>query len=140
MPKRSAAIRLRLAGLSGRHELVCIILHDPREERLPRAGLVRVSDPERPGGTLLVNSNSGRTRARVRRAWAARAARLEHNLRSGGADVVWMRTDRDPLRTLMQFFSGRAAAASHGTFSGRVAAASHSVFSGRAAAGRSGSS
>ena len=97
-----------LSNLSRRHDLVTAILHDPREESLPRAGLIRVRDPEA-ARTLLVNSNSARTRARYRRAWAARAATLERSLRSVGSDVLWMRTDRDPLQTLMRFFHSRSA-------------------------------
>jgi len=100
--------RGRLRRLSRLHDVVCVVLHDPREESLPRAGLVRVQDPEEPGHTLLVDSSSARTRARFRRAWALRAASLERGLRATGADVVWMRTDRDPLGTLTHFFHSRA--------------------------------
>lgn len=104
----SAGARSPLSNLSRRHDLVTAILHDPREESLPRAGLIRVRDPET-ARTLLLNSNSARTRARYQRAWSARAANLEHNLRSAGSDVLWMRTDRDPLQTLMRFFHSRSA-------------------------------
>ncbi len=107
---RSAGLRSPLSPLSNlakRHDLVTAILHDPREESLPRAGLVRVRDPEA-ARSLLVNSNSARTRARYRRAWASRAATLERSLRSVGSDVLWMRTDRDPLQTLMRFFHSRS--------------------------------
>ncbi len=96
-----------LSNLAQRHDLVTAILHDPREESLPRAGLVRVRDPEA-ARTLLVNSNSARVRASYRQAWAARAATLERSLRSVGSDVLWMRTDRDPLQTLMRFFHSRS--------------------------------
>ena len=97
-----------LSKLAQRHALVSVILHDPREERLPRAGLVRVRDPEA-SRSLLVNSNSARTRLRYRQAWTAHATTLERNLRSAGSDVLWMRTDRDPLQTLTQFFHRRSA-------------------------------
>ena len=101
-----------LVRLARERDLVCAILHDPREEQLPRVGLVRVEDPEC-SGTLLLNTNSASVRARYRRAWATRAATLERSLRSSGADVFWLRTDRDPLQTLMHFFRGRAGNASH---------------------------
>lgn len=104
----STGIRSPLSSLARGHDLVTAILHDPREESLPRAGLVRVQDPEA-ARTLLVNSNSARTRARYRRAWAARAASLERSLRSFGSDVLWLRTDRDPLQTLTRFFHSRSA-------------------------------
>lgn len=97
-----------LGNLARRHDLVSMILHDPREERLPRAGLVRLRDPEG-SRSVLFDTSSAAARARYRRAWAARAVRLERSLRSSGSDVLWMRTDRDPLLTLMRFFHRRAA-------------------------------
>jgi uncharacterized protein (DUF58 family) len=97
-----------LANLARRHDLVSMILHDPAEERLPRAGLVRLRDPEG-SRSLLLNTNSAKVRARYRRAWASRAAGLERSLRAEGSDVLWLRTDRDPLQTLMRFFQQRAA-------------------------------
>ncbi|MCZ6463148.1 MAG: DUF58 domain-containing protein [Proteobacteria bacterium] len=98
-----------LLALSRRHDVVCAVLYDPREESLPSVGLVRVEDPERPGRTQVLHTGRKRARARYRRAWAARCAALERALRSAGCDVVWMRTDRDPLRTWMHFFEQRAA-------------------------------
>lgn len=98
-----------LTSLNQRHDIVSIVLYDPREESLPRAGLIRVADPESPGETWLLNSNRARSRSRYRRAWAARAAALERTLRAAGSEVVWLRSDRDPLRTLARFFRARAA-------------------------------
>jgi len=105
-----AGRRSLLSKLARRHALVSAILHDPKEEILPRAGLVRVRDPES-NRRLLVNSNSARTRLRYRQAWRARATTLEHDLRAAGSDVLWLRTDRDPLQTLMRFFHTRSARA-----------------------------
>ena len=102
-------ISTSLARLAKRHDLVCGILHDPREEHLPRAGLIRVTDPEAPERSLLLNSNARKVRAAYRRSWALRASTLEHTLRTTGGDVLWLRTDRDPLQTLMHFFHSRAA-------------------------------
>jgi len=103
-----ALLPASLPDLAKRHDLVSVVLHDPREEALPRAGLVRVRDPEA-SRSLLLNSGSARVRERYRRAWALRAASLERGLRTAGSDVLWLRTDRDPLRTLMAFFQRRAA-------------------------------
>jgi len=36
-------------------------------------------------------------------------ARLETELRRGGAEIVWLRTDRSPIHTLGRFFQERAA-------------------------------
>jgi uncharacterized protein (DUF58 family) len=99
----------RLRAVARRHELVCIALFDPREERIPPVGLVRLADPERPGRTLVLDSSSRRVRDRYRWAWAARRAALGRSLRAAGADVLWLRSDRDPLRVLVDYFRRRAA-------------------------------
>ena len=98
----------RLVALGRGHDLVSIALYDPREESLPKAGLLRLIDPERPGRTLLLNSNSARARTRYQRACRARRRTLDRLLRGAGSDVLWLRTDRDPLRALMHFFRQRS--------------------------------
>jgi len=100
-----------LAALARRHDLVSIALYDPREASLPHVGLVRLEDPERPGRTSVLDTGRASVRIAHRRAWARRVQMLERTLRSAGSDVVWMRTDRDPLGTLMHYFRRRAARA-----------------------------
>ncbi|MGH0037319.1 MAG: DUF58 domain-containing protein [Myxococcota bacterium] len=107
--RRGEGWRAALAALAGRHEVVSIVLYDPGEAALPGVGLVRMEDPERPGRVCVLDSGRPAVRARYRRAWAARSQALESTLRSQGSDVLWMRTDRDPLHTLMHYFHRRAA-------------------------------
>ncbi len=109
--RRSNGAAASLAALAGRHEAISIVVYDPREVSLPRVGLLRVGDPERPGRTRVIDTRRKAVRARHRRAWAARSRELERALRSAGSDVVWMRTDRDPLKILMHYFHRRAARA-----------------------------
>ena len=97
-----------LAGLGKRHHLVSIVLHDRREDALPRVGLVRLEDPERPGRTLLLNTNSERARSRYAKACSTRRLALERSLRALRSDVVWLRTDRDPLHVLSHYLRERA--------------------------------
>jgi uncharacterized protein (DUF58 family) len=97
-----------LAALARRHEIVAAILHDPREEELPRAGRVRLDDPERPGRALVIDTGDAGARARYRAACAARRRALELGLRSRRIDVLWLHTGRDPLRALVRFFGARA--------------------------------
>ena len=104
-----------LVRLARRHDVVAAAIEDPRELELPAAGAFRVGDAERGGRTLLLRSDPG-TRERYRSAAAARRRGLERALRSDGADVLWLRTDRDPLRALARFFEARPGRA------GRVAA------------------
>ncbi len=104
----SAALREELADVSRRHDLVAAILVDPREFSLPRVGPVRIADPERPGRTLVLNTSSRRTRTRYLAACAERRRRLAASLRRVGADLVWLRTDQNPLYVLGRFFNERA--------------------------------
>jgi uncharacterized protein (DUF58 family) len=108
------ALRSSLVATSRRHELLSIVFSDPREAALPRVGLVRMSDPERPGSSVLVDSGSARVRERHAKAWALRRRSLERGLRAVGSDVLWLRTDRDPLRSLMIYFAKRASGARGG--------------------------
>ena len=100
-----------LAHVARRHDLVASVLHDPREDTLPNAGPLRLEDPEQPGRRALLDSSSRRVRERYHAACQARRHGLERLLRRRGLDVLWMRTDRDPLGALLSFFQshpGRA--------------------------------
>jgi uncharacterized protein (DUF58 family) len=98
-----------LAFLSRRHDVVAAVLVDPREILLPRAGVVRIADPEAPGLTLVLDTGSGRARSRYLTACAERRRRLLAWLRRAGAEPVWLRNDRSPLHPLGRFFRERAA-------------------------------
>jgi uncharacterized protein (DUF58 family) len=94
-----------LAGLSRRHDLVAVVVEDPRERALVSAGGVRLADPEGAGRLLL----GTRRRRRVLYAAAAEARRemLARRLRAEGADLIWLETNGDPLRALARFFRAR---------------------------------
>ena len=108
-PRAASSPWSALAALAARHELVSVVLHDPREAELPAVGSVRVADPERPGRTLLLRTGSAAARARYRAAAAARREALERRLRAAGADVLWLRGGCDPLPPLLHFFAARSA-------------------------------
>jgi uncharacterized protein (DUF58 family) len=97
-----------LARLARRHDMVLAVTQDPRELELPAAGAFRAGDPEAPGPALLLRSD-GRARERYREAAAARRRALERALRADGADLLWLRTDHDPLHALARFFARRPA-------------------------------
>jgi uncharacterized protein (DUF58 family) len=99
---------LTLARLARRHDVVAAIVVDPREEELPAAGTLLVGDAERPGPRLRLPTGA-RARERYRAAAARRRTALERTLRASGADLLWLRTDRDPLRALARFFARRPA-------------------------------
>jgi uncharacterized protein (DUF58 family) len=100
--------RVRLAGLARRHDVVAAVVLDPREEELPACGPLRLVDAERPGRPLVIDAGSRSVRERYRAACHARARALERRLRADGADLVRLRSDRDPLPALVRFFQAHA--------------------------------
>jgi uncharacterized protein (DUF58 family) len=100
--------RARLAALARRNDVVAALVGDPREEELPASGPLRLVDAERPGRPLVIDAGSRLVRARYRAACLARRGALERRLRAGGADLVRLRSDRDPLPALARFFQAHA--------------------------------
>jgi uncharacterized protein (DUF58 family) len=97
-----------LADLGRRHDLVAAIPLDPRELSLPRVGVVRIADPESPDRVFVLDTRSRRARRRYLAACEARRQRIALRLRRVGAELVWLRTDRNPLYPLGRFFNERA--------------------------------
>jgi uncharacterized protein (DUF58 family) len=104
----TGALRRELAALARENDVIAAVVVDPREQALVAAGRVRLRDAERGDRRLLLTTGS----ARARRAFAAEAARwraqLARDLRSAGADCLWLRSDRSPLFALARFFQERA--------------------------------
>jgi uncharacterized protein (DUF58 family) len=101
-------VRLELRRLARRHDVVAAVVEDPRDLELPAAGSLRVADAERGGRALWLRTDPA-TREHYRAAAGARRRLLERKLRTAGADLLWLRTDRDPLRALAHFFERRPA-------------------------------
>jgi uncharacterized protein (DUF58 family) len=101
-------LRRELAALARENDVIAAAVVDPREQDLVAAGGARLRDAERGGDTLVLATGS----PRVRRAFAAEAARwraqLARDLRSAGADCLWLRSDRSPFFALARFFQERA--------------------------------
>lgn len=97
------------AELGRSHDVVSIVVVDPRECALPRVGRVRVRDPENPARTWLLETSSDRARERYERARTERERVLRSRLHRAGCDVVRIDTRDDPLRVLSRFFRWRAA-------------------------------
>jgi uncharacterized protein (DUF58 family) len=98
-----------LVSTARHHDVVAAVLHDVREEELPEAaGPVRLVDPEAAGPGRVIDAGSPRARALYRAAGRVRRRALERRLRGDGADVLWLRTDRDPLPAFLRFFQAHA--------------------------------
>jgi len=104
----AGSLRAALLDLARRCDLIAVAITDPLDESLPDAGGVYLRDPESDGEPWLLDTGSRRVRERYRRAFDDWRDRVHRRLRSSGAEVLWLRSDRDPLFGLGRFFEERA--------------------------------
>ncbi|WP_435021934.1 DUF58 domain-containing protein [Tundrisphaera sp. TA3] len=90
-----------------RHDVVAIRIVEPREERLPPAGLLDVADAET-GAARVVDSGSSRVRDAYARAAEERARAFRAWCGACGVVGLELSTADDPLTALLRFFSARA--------------------------------
>jgi uncharacterized protein (DUF58 family) len=96
---------LRLAGRF--HDLVALLVRDPREASLPAVGLVGLEDAET-GECFVVDTGRAVLRESFRRSAEARAARLQGLFQKLAVDAVELWTDRAYDAPLVRFFARRA--------------------------------
>src|SRR5215467_716624 len=98
---------LQEIGLTNaRHDLVCVHLHDPRENVLPPAGLLTIEDAET-GELLELDSSRALVREKFARTNAERLAELDRALRRAGVDTLSFSTAEPFAQTLQRFFETR---------------------------------
>jgi uncharacterized protein (DUF58 family) len=95
---------LRIANK--RHDLIAVTVTDPREERLPNAGLVHLRDVES-GEEVLVDTSSTEVRREYERKAALRAKQRDEMFRRTRVDSIHVRTDGDYIDELYTFFRMR---------------------------------
>ncbi len=76
-----------LAAACRKHEIIAILVSDPRESELPRIGWIRVQDPESGEGKV-VNTDSPLVRERLRQTAAMRRNELTAVLHGSG--IAWL--------------------------------------------------
>jgi uncharacterized protein (DUF58 family) len=106
---RPGELRGVLAPLSKRCDVIAAAIVDPLEEALPKVGPLRITDPERPERTRVLDTGSRTVRERYREAALERRRRVSRALRHSGAEPLWLRSDASPLQALGRFFAERAA-------------------------------
>ena len=112
MPKRAIVIVLSdfldldfersLRRLGGRHDVVAIAVHDPREERFPPGALARVVDSE--NGRMRLIDLGG---ADVARRASQRQQQIARRWRTAGVDSLAVSTAMPYDRELLRFFRQR---------------------------------
>jgi uncharacterized protein (DUF58 family) len=102
---RDFSKQLRVAGR--KHDLIAIRITDPREEELPRVGLLELEDAES-GEHVVVNTSDPKVQALFRREVRQRQETLNRLLRGIGIDRIDIRTDHNYVQPLIRFFEQRA--------------------------------
>jgi len=102
----SADFERPLRIMSKRHDVIAVSITDPRELRLPQAGLVELEDAET-GEIVVVDTSSAAVRTEYERLGAGRRGRLQDLFRSLDVDQVEIQTGRDYVRDLVRFFRSR---------------------------------
>jgi uncharacterized protein (DUF58 family) len=102
----SANFEKPLRVAAKRHDLVAVSISDPREEAIPRIGLIELEDAET-GETALFDTRNKKSMGIYRRERAARRARLDDLLRSTGAGEIRVSTESGYVAPIVNFFRKR---------------------------------
>ena len=99
-------LRRPLRVANRRHDLIAVVLEDPRERALPAMGLLALEDPET-GETVVVDTSDARVRAEFQRQRQVAGAERDRFLRSLDIDAINVSTDRPYTQALLRFFRER---------------------------------
>jgi uncharacterized protein (DUF58 family) len=86
-----------------RHDLIAVPIRDPREEEMPKVGLLQLEDSET-GERVLLDTGRRRVRDHFARQAQERRERLRQLARSSRVDLIEVSTDGGHLDALVRFF------------------------------------
>jgi uncharacterized protein (DUF58 family) len=101
-----AACRRALLIAARRHDVIAVVLEDPREAELPAVGLVELEEAET-GARYVVDTGSTRVREAFARETAGRRSDRDRMLRGADVDTIVVGTDRPYTEPLLRFFRMR---------------------------------
>src|SRR5512141_25960 len=101
-----ARARLALKIANRRHDVIAVVLDDPRDLALPDVGLIELQDAET-GERLVVDTGDSRVRREFEQRAAAAVRDRERMLRGVDVDAIVVRTDRSYTEALLRFFRMR---------------------------------
>ncbi len=96
----------KLQVTNRRHDLISMIISDPREFELPNVGWLTLEDAES-GAQVELDTSDPAVRRGYKEVAAARAKSLHSTIRSAGVDLLDLSTDTSYLPPLMNFFGKR---------------------------------
>ena len=89
-----------------KHDVIGVLITDPREFEIPGVGLLALSDAES-GRTRLYDTDSAAFRAQVKNSAGRRIADLERRFRSSGIDFIHIDASESVVEPLIRFFRMR---------------------------------
>jgi uncharacterized protein (DUF58 family) len=98
--------RLALKIANRRHDVIAVVLDDPRDLALPDVGLIALQDAET-GEHILLDTGDSRLRREFEQRGAAARRDRERMLRGVDVDAVVVRTDCPYTEALLRFFRMR---------------------------------
>lgn len=93
--------------ISRRHDVIAVELADPREERLPDAGLIKLRDAET-GAMRWIDSSDPKLRREFERFWQERRTARRSLFVKSRVDAIAIRVDRPYIKPIVDFFQTRA--------------------------------
>ena len=95
-----------LSMANRRHDVIAVLITDPRELEIPEVGLITLRDAES-GEVKLYDTGSSAFRHTLAAAGQERISTLEKNLRRRGIDFIHIDTAHDVVEPLVAFFRMR---------------------------------
>jgi len=89
--------------ISKKHDVIAVEITDPREESLPRAGLIKMRDAE-VGMERWIDTSDGAVRERFVRFWQERRQLRRSMFLRSKVDAIPIRIDRPYIKPIVDFF------------------------------------
>ncbi len=102
-----AALQVKLQVSNRRHDLIAMIISDPREHALPDVGWLTIEDAES-GAQVELNTSDPSVRRGYAELASARKKVLHRTIRSAGVDLLDLSTDQSYVPPLLNFFGNRS--------------------------------
>jgi uncharacterized protein (DUF58 family) len=99
-------LRRAMRQTNRRHDLVAVLIEDPREKELPNVGVLALEDAET-GEIIELDTANAAVRRRFKELGIERVRRLVNDFRSEGVDTLELKTDAPYMPALQRFFKTR---------------------------------
>ena len=95
-----------LSAANRRHDVIAVLVSDPRELSVPDVGMIALQDAET-GVARLYDTSSKAFREQLEQNASARIEQLERRLRRRGMDFIHVDASRSIVEPLIRFFKMR---------------------------------